>query len=144
MPEPLSPAHAPCWATDTPLRPATQAVEYVLPSQPHTGANSMVHRSGMGLQVPDMSPAPHLAEGANEQYCFSGQRTPAMPPHSLPVGAAEPELAGTAELVGAGVADPGAGGGSGAELTTPVGVSTGIGGALEAGAGLAGAVETGA
>ena len=99
----------------------------------------------MGLQVPDMSPAPHLAEGGNEQYCFSGQRTPAIPPHSLPVGAAdEPELAGAAELVGAGVAELEVGGGSGPELATPVGVSTGIGGVLEAGAGLAGAVVIGA
>ena len=54
-----------------------------------------------------------------------------MPPHILPFGAAG-GVAGVAE-------DDGAGGGSGPELTTPVGVSTGIGAgpalALAAGAG---------
>ena len=72
MPEPLSPAHALVLATEIPLRLATQAVAYVLPSQPHTGANSMVHNSGIGWQVPAMSPAPHFAESGNEQNCFSG------------------------------------------------------------------------
>ena len=67
MPEPLSPGQAPVFATDTLLRPATHALEYVFPSQPHTGANSMVHMSGMALQVPDMSPAPHFASSANQQ-----------------------------------------------------------------------------
>ena len=77
----------------------------------------------MGWHVPDMSPAPHLADGAYEQNCFSGQRKPAMPPHILPSGEALGDGAGVAD-------DEGAGGGSGPELTTPVGVSTGTGGAL--------------
>lgn len=125
MPEPLSFAHAPALATDTLLRPATQAVAYVLPSQPHTGAYSMVHRSGIGWQVPAMSPAPHLAESGNEQNCFSGHLKPAKPPHILPAGGvADPELAG------AGVEDEGLGGGSGPELTTPEGVNSGIAFAL--------------
>jgi len=120
MPVPLSPAHAPALATDTPLRPATQVVAYVLPSQPHTGANSMVHKSGIGLQLPAMSPAPHLAESGYEQNCFSGHWKPAMPPHILPAGAAtDPALASA-------IPEDGAGDGNGAELTTPVGVSAGI------------------
>ncbi len=52
-----------------------------------------------------------------------------MPPHILPAGAvAEPDAAGV------GADDEGAGGGSGPELTTPVGVSTGIALALGVGA----------
>jgi len=60
----------------------------------------MVHSSGTGLHSPAMSPAPHLDSGGNEQYCFSPQRMPAIPPHILPVvGAAELEaLGGAAEL----------------------------------------------
>ncbi|HYQ30008.1 MAG TPA: hypothetical protein VER04_22415, partial [Polyangiaceae bacterium] len=83
--------------------------------QPHTGANSIVHSSGIGWHVPDMSPAPHLAESAYEQNCFSAHLIAAMPPHILPAAAAD-----------AGVAGAGAeADGGGPELTTPVGVSTG-------------------
>ena len=70
---PLSPGQAPFDATEIPPRPATQAFEYVFPSQPHTGANSIVHMSGTGLQVPAMSAAPQCASIANEQYFLSGQ-----------------------------------------------------------------------
>lgn len=65
-----------------------------------------------------MSPAPHLAEGANEQNCFSGHRTPAKPPHIFPAGA-------DADPAGAGVEAEGFGVGGGCELTTPEGVNTG-------------------
>jgi hypothetical protein len=99
----------------------------------------------MGLQLPAMSPAPHLAESGKEQYCFSGQRTPAIPPHNLPVATGdEPEPAGAGEVEGAGGEEEGAVGGKGPELTTPVGVSTGTGGVLEVGAALATAVVLGA
>ncbi len=80
---PLSSGHPPVAATDTPLRAATHALLYVVLSQPQTGAYSMVHIPGICLQVPDMSPAPQRALGANTQYCCASQRTPAMPPHSL-------------------------------------------------------------
>ena len=132
MAEPLSPAHAPFAATDTLLRPATQAVAYVFPSQPQTGANSMVHMSGIGLHSPAMSPAPQCALTGNEQYCLSAQRKPAMPPHILPSGDRRPPPGAAA----GGVAEA-----AGAELTTPFGVSTGM--ALDVAAGAL-AVATGA
>jgi hypothetical protein len=68
-----------------------------------------------------MSPAPHFALGAYEQYCFSGQRKPAMPPHSLPSEEVCPTGGGVAALAeGSGDAES-----AGVELTTPLGVSTG-------------------
>ena len=120
MAEPLSPGHAPPCATETPLRAATHAVAYVFPSQPHTGANSIVHMSGMGLHVPAMSPAPQRALGANEQYCLSAQRKPAIPPHIL-LGAGLVEAAGggaLAEVGGVALVVGGVDGSSGAELLT--------------------------
>ena len=97
----------------TPTRLATQVVAYVLPSQPHTGANSIVHSSGIGWHVPDMSPAPHLAESAYEQNCFSAHLMAAMPPHILPAGA--PAGAADADVAGvdacAGAEDDGGGSG---------------------------------
>ena len=63
-----------------------------------------------------MSPAPHLAEAGKEQNCFSGHLKPAKPPHIFPLGAVLPPEG----------AAGGAGAGSGPELTTPLGVSTGI------------------
>jgi hypothetical protein len=90
----------------------------------------MVHKSAIGLHVPLISPAPHLAESANEQNCFSGQRMPARPPHILPAGGAD-----DAEPAGAGADEDVAGVGAGTELTTPLGLSTGIALALALGAG---------
>src|SRR5258706_14901347 len=46
--------------------------------------------SGTVAHVPDMSPAPQRASGAKEQYCFSGQRRPAMPPHIFSCAAEAP------------------------------------------------------
>jgi hypothetical protein len=93
-------------ATDTDARAATHFEPYVLPSQPQTGAYSIVHRSGTGLHSPAMSPEPHFDSSGNEQYCFSPQRMPAMPPHILPaLGVAEFDALGVAEFDALGVAE---------------------------------------
>lgn len=53
-----------------------------------------------------MSPEPHFDSIGNEQYCFSPQRMPAMPPHILPaLGAAELDALGVAEFDVLGVAE---------------------------------------
>jgi hypothetical protein len=50
---------APAADTLTPADAALQALSYVLPSQPHTGADISVHTSGFLLQVPDTSGTVH-------------------------------------------------------------------------------------
>ncbi len=67
MPSALSLAQAPLYEIEMLLRAATHALEYVFPSQPHTGKNTIVHRSGILSQLPAMSEAPQWASIANEQ-----------------------------------------------------------------------------
>jgi hypothetical protein len=60
--------HSPFRPTEIPALAASQALPYVLSLQPQTGAYSLVHISGIGVQVPVWSAAPHVASSEYEQY----------------------------------------------------------------------------
>jgi len=69
-----------------------------------------------------------LAESGYEQNCFSAHRTPAMPPHILPVGAA-------ADAEGAGVAADADVAGAEEETTGGAGLAASVAGARAPAAG---------
>ena len=73
-------AHSPVLATDTEFEAATQAVAYVFPSQPQTGLYSSVQTSGMAVQMPVWSAAPHWAATGKLQNWPLAQVFPARPP----------------------------------------------------------------
>ena len=84
---PWSYLQAPVDATETPLVFAAQALEYVLPSQPHTGATSAAHAPGVIVQAPVPSALPQAMSGGKSQKKPVLQVLPSSPPQVV-VGAA--------------------------------------------------------
>jgi hypothetical protein len=54
-------------STATPAAAAVHGLPYVVPSQPHTGLNSLVHAVGTTAQTPVASARPHIASGGKLQ-----------------------------------------------------------------------------
>jgi hypothetical protein len=79
--------HAPVFSADLPFLRPSHALRYVTPSQPQTGAFTVVQRVGLRAQVPCASARPQIAASENLQYSFTPQVLPARPPQALPVRA---------------------------------------------------------
>jgi hypothetical protein len=73
--------HAPVCDTLTPAAMARQALSYVVPSHPQTGAIVVAHEAGMIVQTPSAS-SEHTP-GASAQNCPVPHVTPVLPPQAL-------------------------------------------------------------
>jgi hypothetical protein len=70
--------HSPVCETLTPAASARQALSYVIPSQPHTGASVVAHEVGMFLQTPSASS--EQTPAGSSQNCPVAHVTPVLPP----------------------------------------------------------------
>lgn len=74
--------------TPVPATAATQALSYVLPSHPQTGAYSLEHAGGRAMHVAEASVAPQFCPTWYAQYSVAAHEEGANPPHGVGGGQA--------------------------------------------------------